>query len=435
MLKISVFEEYEHYLRSLRERGEIFEIPEEGESQSENAEGQRKRWMVTTYPAILQALGDPALSSDRSTIFKLNDPALSSDRSTIEEIKSILSNTLITRDDNEHKELRERYVKAFNSCFTRDYDLGLRTLLAQEAERLIQRAQKQDEIDILKEFARPLVSYLNLKLLGVNECQKQQFEEGLKKVASMLPGNSFVKENLDQGVEGALKLKKIFKEAIKEHQKGKTKNDLLGSFLESMEGLERSKLIDRSLGLCFLLVSATEGVVNLIGNGTLALLLYPLELQKLKKDPQLISSAVNELLRFIPPVEHLLRVAKHPTRIAGRKIEEGDVVILNLGVANHYNDHIPFPDQLNIERKYHLVFGYGLHECLGQNLARLVGEVTINSLLGKGDSLKLNIVPNKRSQWLQYPRQHNGLRGLDSLPVKFVSKDSTSAAWIDPAWA
>jgi pimeloyl-[acyl-carrier protein] synthase len=432
MLKTSVFEEYEHYLGYLKAKGEIFEeIPEEGESQSENAEGQRKRWMVTTYPAILQALDDPALSSDRSKIFKLDDPALSSDRSKIEEIKSILSNTLITRDGGDHTELRERYVKAFNSCFTRDYNLGLRTLLAQEAERLI---QQQDEIDILKEFARPLVSYLNLKLLGVNECQKQQFEEGLKKVALMLPGNSFVKENLDQGVEGALKLKKIFKEAIKEHQKGKIRNDLLGSFLESMEGLEQSKLIDRSLGLCFLLVSATEGVVNLIGNGTLALLLYPLELQKLKKDPQLISSAVNELLRFIPPVEHLLRVAKHPTRIAGRKIEEGDVVILNLGVANHYNDHIPFPDQLNIERKYHLVFGYGLHECLGQNLARLVGEVTINSLLGKGDSLELNIGPNKRSQWLQSPRQHNGLRGLNSLPVKFVSKDSTNTTWIDPAW-
>jgi cytochrome P450 len=191
-------------------------------------------------------------------------------------------------------------------------------------------------------------------------------------------------------------------------------NDLLSGLIAAEEqGDHLSE--DELLATAILLLGAGhETTMNLIGNGTLALLCNPDQLTKLKSDSTLIQSTVEELLRYDGSVQMTARTALVDVELGGKVIQKGVQAITVLGAANRDPEQFPDPDRLDITRQdnRHIVFGYGIHHCLGAPLARVEGQVAIATLLRRMPNLQLTDEP---LEW----RETVTLRGLKALPVTF----------------
>jgi cytochrome P450 len=169
--------------------------------------------------------------------------------------------------------------------------------------------------------------------------------------------------------------------------------------------------------IVLLLVAGHETTVNLVGNGVVALLEHPAELERLRNDPTLIKPAVEELLRYDAPVQLATeRYTNEDVTIAGVSIPRGELVFAALGSANRDERQFDQPETLDIEREpnRHLSFGQGVHFCLGASLARLEGQIAISTLLRRAPDLRLAV----STQHLRR-RPSLLLRGLTSLPVTF----------------
>ena len=163
-----------------------------------------------------------------------------------------------------------------------------------------------------------------------------------------------------------------------------------------------------------LLIAGHETTVNLIGNGTLALLRHPDQLQRLRDTPALIGSAVEELLRFDGPVQRTARIPSEDVVIDGHTIAKGEMVMPFIGSADRDPAQFRDPDRLDITRadNRHIAFGWGIHFCLGAPLARVEGQIAINTLVQRFPKLGLATESPEFRESLT-------LRGLKSLPVKF----------------
>jgi cytochrome P450 len=193
-------------------------------------------------------------------------------------------------------------------------------------------------------------------------------------------------------------------------------DDLIGQLMLAKD--EGKGLTDRELlsTLILLLVAGHETTVNLIGNGMLALLLAPHQLEQLVRDPARIPGAVEELLRFVNPVQLVNRYAAEDVDIGGEHIARGSHLLLVLASANHDPEFVDAADELDVTRtvRQHVAFGQGIHYCLGAPLARLEGQIAFSTLLRNLPELTLTVEPEQLA-W----RPGLELRGLQKLPVRF----------------
>jgi cytochrome P450 len=175
---------------------------------------------------------------------------------------------------------------------------------------------------------------------------------------------------------------------------------------------------------CVLLLAAGhETTTNLIGNGALALLRHPDQLERLLADPGLIKTAVEELLRFDSPVQATSRLVTEDFQLRGRILQKGQLVLLLLGAANRDPARFPDPDSLNLGRAdvHHGAFAFGSHYCLGAPLARLEAQIALPRLFGVFPDLGL-ATPDV--EWCP----NFVLRGLKALPVSFSAPPAKSTA-------
>src|SRR5438093_1575372 len=190
---------------------------------------------------------------------------------------------------------------------------------------------------------------------------------------------------------------------------------LVSTALIAAEGAGDKLSEDELLATCILLlIAGHETTVNLIGNGTLALLRNPGELRRLRETPGLIGSAVEELLRYDGPVQRTARIPSTDITIGGRTIGKGEMVMPFIGAADRDPAQFPDPDRLDLARtdNRHIAFGWGIHFCLGAPLARVEGQIAIDTLVRRFPNLALATDTPEHRQSLT-------LRGLKSLPVKF----------------
>ena len=173
---------------------------------------------------------------------------------------------------------------------------------------------------------------------------------------------------------------------------------------------------DELFALCvFLFLAGHETTMGLLGNGTLALLQYPDEFEKLKANADdLIDSAVEELLRYESPVTRGARLATQDFTWRGKSIQKGQTVTMLLGSANHDPEKFPDPDTLDIERQpnQHLSFGFGTHFCLGAQLARIEAKIAFRAMMQRLPEMQLD------TDCIEY-QPAMGIRSLKSLPVRF----------------
>jgi cytochrome P450 len=190
------------------------------------------------------------------------------------------------------------------------------------------------------------------------------------------------------------------------------RDDLLTDLIEAEDRGHRLTEDELMATCVLLLVAGHETTANLIGNGTLALLRHPLELDRFRTNPGLASSAVEELLRFDSPIQATARTTLEDIDIAGKSVGENERVVLLLGSSNRDPDVFDEPDALRLDRtpNSHLSFGGGIHFCLGAPLARLEARIALPALLERFPKISLQ---SEELEW----RQTFPIRGLVSLPI------------------
>ena len=210
-------------------------------------------------------------------------------------------------------------------------------------------------------------------------------------------------------------LHRFFKRMIALHRRT-PQDDLISALVKAEE--EGDKLSEAELiaMLLLLLLAGHETTVNLIGNGTLALLEHPEQFEKLKANPALLESAIEEMLRFTNPVQHIApRFTLEDVELQGQAIPKGSTIMVGIASANRDEAVFAQADQFDITRhpNPHVAFGLGIHYCLGAPLARLEGRIAFAALLRRYPNLKL-AVPSSKLKWRGAPT----LRGLRQLPIR-----------------
>ncbi|MBV7333063.1 cytochrome P450 [Chloroflexi bacterium TSY] len=213
-----------------------------------------------------------------------------------------------------------------------------------------------------------------------------------------------------------LSLKPLPESKVEERRR-QPENDLITALVQAEEAGDKLSEAELFSMVILLIVAGHETTVNLIANGTLALLQNPDQLALLKKDPTLSESAIEEFLRYDGPVERATaRFAAEDVELGGHRIGRGDEVIVVLSSANRDTAHFDHADTLDITRKQnrHLGFGMGIHYCVGAPLARMEGQIAINTLLRRLPNLRL-AVPAEELEWGTVPI----IRGLARMPVEW----------------
>jgi unspecific monooxygenase len=269
-------------------------------------------------------------------------------------------------------------------------------------------------MEVIADFAYPLPVIIICEMLGVPPADHQRFQGWSRALARGLdPDFLQPVEALEQRYEVILAFHDYFRELIA-RRRVQPEDDLLTALVQAEE-LGDVLTEDELLATCtLLLVAGHETTVNLIGNGVLALLRHRGQLERLAAAPALVRSAVEEVLRFDPPVQFDGRVAMADVEIDGLTLEKGEQPMLILAAANRDPAQFEDPDRFDIARadNRHLSFGHGIHFCLGAPLARLEGQLALATLFRRLPGLELAVdVPEYKENLV--------LRGLAALPVTF----------------
>jgi cytochrome P450 len=267
-------------------------------------------------------------------------------------------------------------------------------------------------MDVMADLARVLPVMVIAELLGIPSEDHGRFRLWSDQIAMALdPMHVFTSR---EGGDRAIEELTAYLETAAAERRRRPGPDLLSALLAAEEAEDRLTGAELLATVSMLLFAGNETTTNLIGNGMLALLRNPAELDRLARDPRLLRPAVEELLRYDTPVQSVVRVAHAALELGGRTIQPEQRLILNLGAANRDPAQFPDPDRLDVGRadNRHLAFGSGVHFCLGAPLARAAAAAAIGAMVRRLKALRLAAPgPERRPTLL--------LRGLDRLPVEF----------------
>ena len=322
-----------------------------------------------------------------------------------------LPTSMLFRDPPDHTRLRGLVSRAFTPRVVE----GLRPRIQQIVDALLDRVRDVGRMEVISDLAYPLPVTVISEMLGVPEEDRERIKQWSADIARSLDAIGLPTDPaiVDRGRTARLAIGDYFRSLLPDRKKH-PRGDLLSLLIEAEE--QGDKLSEGELlATCVLLyIAGHETTVNLIGNGLLALLRHPAELERLRSDASLTQNAVEELLRYDGPVQRTARITNTDVEISGHKIPKGAMVVPVIGAANRDPAHFPSPDRLDVSRpdNRHIAFGFGIHFCLGAPLARLEGQITLETLLRRLPRLAL---ATETPEW----RDSQVLRGLKALPVSF----------------
>jgi cytochrome P450 len=360
-------------------------------------------WVLTRYEDVAAVLRDPRF---------IKEPLVSMVAARFGvSVPPGVGLSMLDRDPPDHTRLRSLVSKAFTPRVVE----GLRPRIQKMVDELITRAEAVGTMDLIEEFAYPIPVNVICEMLGVPVEDHERFKGWSLDIARGLDSVWLPPESEIPKRSGAAR------HAIGDYMRGliaerraSPRGDLLSALIAAEEAGDKLGE-DELIATCILLlIAGHETTVNLIGNGTLALLRQPEELRRLRETPGLITSAVEELLRYDGPVQRTARITSTAVTLGGRTIPKGEMVMPFIGAADRDPSQFPDPDRLDLGRadNRHIAFGWGIHFCLGAPLARVEGQIAIDTLVRRLPRLALvNDEPEHR--------QSLTLRGLKALPVTF----------------
>lgn len=361
-------------------------------------------WLVTGYEDVLALLRDDRFTKNRRRALT---PQQARKLPWIPPMFRPLERNMLDLDPPDHTRLRSLVHKAFTPHLVEKMRTRVQTL----ADELLDVVGPCGEMDLIKDYALPLPMTIITEILGVPTKDRDAFHKWSNAVVSLTSPKPTLR--IIPGVWRFIRyLRQFFKMRRRDPQ-----DDLTSALIKAEEAGEKLSE-DELLAMVFLLlIAGHETTVNLIGNGTLALLQDPDQMERLRCEPSLIKSAVEELLRFTSPVLMTTeRYALDNAIMHDVTIPRGEMILGVIGSANRDETVFDKPDELNLAREpnKHISFGQGIHFCLGAPLARMESQIAINTLLERKPNLQLKVDPQSL-RW----RPSMMLRGLQALPVKF----------------
>ena len=368
--------------------------------------GAIKVWVISTsYDETAELLRDPRLVKEIRHVFP---EGAEQPFQQYGETMQLLTQNMLGADPPDHTRLRGLVSKAFTPRMIEQ----LHPRIQQITDDVLDAVQGQGQMDIVADFAYPLPMTVISEMLGISLEDRAQFRIWTQNLlnAFSTPGQEAeaiaVGDTFINFIRTLLTTKRV--------QPG---NDLISSLLQVEE--QGDKLSENELVsmVWLLIVAGHETTVNLLSNGTLALLQHPEQIQLLQQDPTLVTATVEELLRYTAPVLFAgARWASEDIPFRGQVIHKGEVVRLSAIAADTDPQQFTDPLKLDITRQVnkHLAFGKGIHVCLGAPLARLEGQIAFGTLFRRLPNLRLACEPEQ----LTWNALAN-LRSLRNLPVTF----------------
>ena len=294
--------------------------------------------------------------------------------------------TLLFLDPPDHTRLRALVRKAFTPRVLDAYESRIRGIV----EALVEDIDDPAAFDLMRAVAWPLPTIVMAEMLAVPAEDRARFGVWARRRARLLEPTIGPRER-KAGEEALREFDAYFRPVIEERRVAPGDDIVSGLVRAQNEGAHLSERETLNM-LRLLLGAGTETTANLIGNGVLALLRNPDQLQRLRKDPGLIPTAIEELLRFDSPVQADFRRALADCEVNGFPVRKRDNIVLLIGAANRDPDVFENPDELDFGRRRgpHLSFGRGIHHCLGAPLARLQARIVLEVLLERFSAMGLN---------------------------------------------
>jgi cytochrome P450 len=362
-------------------------------------------WALFRHADCSSIIRDPRLSARRvGTVLLALPPERQAD---FAELASMLSLWLLFLDAPEHSRLRKLMNKGFSPAVAE----GLRPQIESIVEQMLGTMRHASEADILREVAYPLPVRVIAEMLGVPETLHEHFIQWSDAIAAFFGNPQRTVLQTEAAQEAVVALTEFFRAAVAERrrQRGGDLISLLLNIEEDGEVLTEEELYAQCVMLLF---GGHETTRNLIGNGMYTLLRHPQEMAELHENPELIRTAVEELLRYESPIQFVGRVAREEMEICGVRVRRGETVVFMLGAANRDPHQFKDPDRLNLKRlnNPHLAFGAGAHFCIGNQLARLESQIAILRMVQQFPRMRLADQP---LEWAP----NYAFRGLKALPV------------------
>ncbi|MER7398092.1 cytochrome P450 [Streptomyces sp. NPDC000151] len=358
----------------------------------------REVWVVTGHAEARALLTDQRLSSDR-----LN-PDFPMPNARFEALRKEPRSraTLLGVDDPEHNVQRRMLIPSFGLKRI----AAMRPRIQEIVDRLLDDMVAAGQpAELVSAFALPVPSMVICELLGVPYADHEFFEDASRRLLRGPAASDSMKARNDlEAYFGGLI-------AQKEAEPGDGLLDELIADRLRTGDLPRDELVNMAM---ILLVAGHETTANMISLGTFTLLQHPEQLAALRADPSLMPTAVEELLRYLSIADGMLRVATEDIEVGGVTVKAGDGVVLSTSLVNRDETAYDAPNELDWDRsaRHHVAFGFGIHQCLGQNLARAELEIALHSLFARFPGLRLAApaeeIPFKPGDTLQ---------GMVELPV------------------
>lgn len=355
-------------------------------------------YIISRYDDCVNFLKDPRFVRNRTT-------ATGGSRMPFPMPKSaqLMAQSMITEDEPDHRRLRNLVHQAFTRHSLEKMSARIDTL----THDLLDNAEAKGTVDLKEAYALPIPVTVIQEMMGVDDEDMPRFKDGLSALKDGFSGWALARTLLWD----MPRLSKFIRELI-ERKRTNSQDDILTKLIQAEdEGEKLSE--DELVSMVFLMIVAGyETTVQLITNGVLTLLQHPDQLTKLRAQPELIESAIEEILRYSGPVQSTKPAyALEDVTLHGVTIPKGAAVMPFLGAANHDPTVFENPEVFDIERfpNKHLGFGSGIHSCLGAPLARMETKIALTNLLKRNPNLCLAVDPSElelqvRPGWHTYKR-------------------------------
>jgi len=348
-------------------------------------------WMIFDYPGVKRALSDHEIFSSK------HGPV----------------EWMIFLDPPRQSKLRALISQAFTPNSVANLEPRVRQLSRDLLNQVIERG----EMDLADDFAVPLPMMVIAEMLGVSRADRPHFKRWndiILKMSYTVPGGAAASGIIDEFRAATLEMGAYLNDLLKDRRTS-PRDDLLTRLVQAE--VEGERLTEQEILGFFqlLLLAGSETTTNLINNAILCFIEFPDELAKLRKSPELLPSAIEEILRYRSPLQWMFRVPRRDVGVHGQTVPAGKVVLAMIGSANRDPQQFPDANRFDIARNPnpHVAFGQGVHFCLGAALARLESRIALSDILERLRTFELAT----SEPW--QPRQGLHVHGPSSLPLRF----------------
>jgi cytochrome P450 len=367
-------------------------------------------WVVTRYDDVSAAFREPRLSNQRMDLLvryqlRNSDPALAKD------FERVGYQQMLFRDGAEHHRLRVLGNRGFTPTMLE----RARPMTQRVVDALLDKVAGAGRMDVAADFAQPLPALVIAEMFGIPPGDRHLFQEWSDAAARFFGGTLGDPEADARAANDAtVKMERYFLDLLEERRKSPG-DDLMSLLLAGQaEGKLRAEEVSAQCSL--ILAAGHVTTIDQMGNAVHALLQHPEQLQRLRDNPSLVPSAVEEALRYDPAVPFIHRIATADLDLGGKTVRKDQVVYLGLAAANRDPAAFPDPDRFDVGRanNRHVAFGAGPHVCLGAGLTRRELEVGLATLFRRLPDLRPDpaSAPRRRCESLVF-------RGFYALPVVF----------------